>query len=535
MVNIFIENPEIEKTMEILPSEISSLIVEDLTDALSNSRVNLTAESNIINRENFDSLKEFNFSQAESFFLDPREFEYLLVVNIGILEERADQMFISGSLFNSFLNKEYVSYEGTFTRGLSEQVDLFILNSLSELEVVFFPLNKIIENKELPVTGSILFEKSELIIPYDKEVRGKIVGLLNSEGEDIGMYLGGNVEVALRLVSPSYGTVTSGSISDGWTIVTADESGVISFVYTPPENSEDLDSILVKEVIEMVPVFYGEVVIDRFKKDYTLVLRKAIELTPTPDVMVSEPTPVPEVVPASREFIEKLRINIGFTHYESNYPSDMQKDYAEVLILLEDKPLKEAEVEVFSFDKNEEPPLSEIYKGTYTGGVILKEEHSGFYCAGQVPVLLSKLEPVTFYEGGYVILKIKYKGQLLGMKSFLVPSFLIVTPENGKVYSEGKALKAEFSYEDKNITSCTWYNYKIDKEGNRIAREFAALAQSDTSLTFMPSCDDGKETSYVLGLKADIQDSTELLDPEGYWSYTISNIREVFYKISPKK
>ncbi|MEQ8190584.1 MAG: hypothetical protein ABRQ39_21640 [Candidatus Eremiobacterota bacterium] len=486
----------------------------------------LTPVKNFVTKEQFTELTETRKFQYKNLTEDLTGYDYLLLVNIGLTGENQNQIFIEGSFFNTVTEKPYGTFSRSYTRGAIEQFDIFVLNSITELEMYFSPFRKIIEAKELPVTGSITMDKNEIYVPGNEKITGTVSELLNKDGENIRDYT--DVKVAVRLKEGSLGQINSEK--NNWNIISPDEKGDLKFTYVPPEVIPH-DGI--KDMIELATFMYGNA--GNIIGTSPVTLHKETMPSATP---VSSQTPMAAqtpVIPGQIISGKNLMLNIGFTHYNYIYPAgkprDKGQDYAEVLILADNTPLTGASLKVFSFEPGKTPPTSEILKDTLSGGVSMKEINDGYYCIGYVPVL-GEFSPVKFYQGGIVILIIRYNGNLIGMKSFPVPSFSINMPEHGKTYPAGNKLKASLSSHDKNKnTIYNWYNYKIDRLGNRTGIELPA--QSGTSVTYKPSTIEGKETDNILKIKASINGTTDILSPDGYWVYNISTIQEIWYRVKP--
>ena len=521
VINIFVEKNEPQK---LSSEEIGKLISNDLVEAMSAPEFKITPVKNFVTKEQFTDLTEAHKYGN----LTEEGYDYLLFINIGLTGEKLDQMFIEGSFFNTITEKPYGTFSRSYTRGAIEQFDIFLLNSITELEMYFSPFRKIIEEKELPVTGTVIIDKNELYLPGNEKITGTVSELLNKYGENIRDYKGNNLKVAVRLAEGSFGQINSEK--NNWNIISPDEKGELKFTYIPPA-PEAVPQDGVKDIIEVSTFMYG--MTGKNIASSSITLHK--ETGPIPS---ATPAPIATQTPVTPGQIisgKNLMLNLGFTHY--NYihplgnPRDKGQDYAEVLILADKKPLTGASLKVFSFEPGKKPPTSEILKDTLSGGVAMKEINDGYYCIGYVPVL-GEFSPVTFYPGGNVILIIRYNGNLIGMKSFPVPSFSIKMPEQGKTYPAGNKLKASLSSVDKNKnTTYNWYNYKIDRNRKRTGIELPA--QSGTSVTYKPSTIEGKETDNILKVKASINGSTDLLSPDGYWVYNISTIQEIWYRVKP--
>lgn len=519
VINIFAEQNEQQK---LSLEETGKLISNDLVEAMSVPEFKLTPVKNFVTKEQFTELTETYKFQYKNLSEDLTGYDYLLLINIGLTGENQNQMFIEGSFFNTLTEKPYGTFSRSYTRGVIEQFDIFLLNSITELEMYFSPFRKIIEEKELPVTGNIIMEKNEINIEGNEKITGTVSNLLNKYGENITDYTGNKVKVAVRLSEGSSGQINSEK--NTWNIISPDEKGELKFTYIPPEV---IPQDGVKDIIELSTFMYG--VAGKNIASTSIILHKG-------SVSVPSATPIPTQTPVTPGQIisgKNLMVNIGFTHYNYIYPAgkprDRGQDYAEVLILADNKPLTGASLKVFSFEPGKTPPTSDILKDTLSGGVPMKEINDGYYCIGYVPVL-GEFSPVKFYPGGIIILIIRYNGNLIGMKSFPVPSFSIKVPEQGKTYPAGNTLKAYLSSANKN-TIYKWYNYKIDKNGNRTGIELSA--QSGTSVTYKPSTTGGKETDNILKVKASINGTTDILSPDGYWVYNISTIQEIWYRVKP--
>lgn len=527
VVNIFIEKNEQQK---LSSEDIGKLISNDLVEAMSVPEFKLTPVKNFVTKEQFTELTETYKFQYKNLSEDLTGYDYLLLINIGLTGENHNQIFIEGSFFNTFTEKPYGTFSRSYTRGAIEQFDIFLLNSITEIEMYFSPFCKIIEEKELPVTGTIIMEKNEINIPCNEKITGHVSELLNKYGEHITDYTGNKLSVAVRLAEGSSGQINPEK--NNWHIISPDEKGDLKFTYIPPEV---IPQDGVKDIIELATFMYG--MTGRNIATNTITLHK--ESIPVPSSTPSlTQTPGPADTPVTPGQIisgKNLMVNISFTHYNYIYPAgkprDKGQDYAEVLILTDNKPLTGASLKVFSFEPGKTPPTSEILKDTLSGGGTMKEINDGYYGIGYVPVM-GEFSHVKFYPGGIIILIIRYNGNLIGMKSFHVPSFSIKGPEQGKTYPAGNKLKASLSSADKNKnTIYNWYNYKIDKNGNRTGIELSA--QSTTSVTYKPSTTGGKETDNILKVKASINGTTDILSPDGYWIYNISTIQEIWYRVKP--
>jgi len=521
VINIFVEKNEAQ---QLSSEEIGKLIDNDLVEAMSVPEFKLTSVKNLITKEEFMDLTETHKFQHRLITEDLNGYDYILLINIGLTGEKLEQMFIEGSFFNTITEKPYATFSRSYTRGAIEKFDIFLLNSITDLEMYFSPFQKIIEGKELPVTGTVIIEKNDLHLPYNEKIKGTVSDLLNKDGENIRDYKGNNLKVAIRLAEGSSGQINGGI--KNWNIISPDEKGELNFTYIPPDT---IPQDVVKDLIELSTFMYGMTGKNIASTSITLHKEPGQMTTAVPSATQTPVTPG-QIISG-----KDLMLNIGFTHY--NYihpmgnPRDRGQDYSEVLILADKKPLTGASLKVFSFEPGKTPPTSEILKDTLPGGVVMKEMNDGYYCAGYVPVL-GEFSPVKFYQGGTVILIIRYNGNLLGMKSFSVPSFSIKMPEQGKTYPAGNKLKAFLSSADKNKhTAYNWYNYKIDKNGKRTGIELPA--QSGTSVTYKPSTIGEKETDNILKVKASINGSTDILSPDGYWVYNISTIQEIWYRVKP--
>ncbi len=525
VINIFAEKNEKQK---LSLEETGKLISNDLVEAMSVPEFKLTPVKNFVTKEQFTELTETYKFQYKNLSEDLTGYDYLLLINIGLTGENQNQMFIEGSFFNTLTEKPYGTFSRSYTRGAIEQFDIFVLNSITELEMYFSPFRKIIEEKELPVTGTIIMEKNEINIGSNEKITGTVSNLLNKYGENITDYTGNKLKVAVRLTEGSSGQINSEK--NTWNIISADEKGELKFTYIPPEV---IPQDGVKDIIELSTFMYG--VAGKNIASTSITLHKGSVSVPSTPPLPTQTPAVTQTPVAPGQIIsgENLMVNIGFTHYNYIYPAgkprDTGQDYAEVLILADNKPLTGASVKVFSFEPGKTPPTSDILKDTLSGGVPMKEINDGYYCIGYVPVL-GEFSPVKFYPGGIIILIIRYNGNLIGMKSFPVPSFSIKVPEQGKTYPAGNKLKAYLSSANKN-TIYNWYNYKIDKNGNRTGIELSA--QSGTSVTYKPSTTGGEETDNILKVKASINGTTDILSPDGYWVYNISTIQEIWYRVKP--
>jgi len=533
-INIFIETDKEE--LKSSSEEIGKLITQDLLEALAISGIKITPEKKIINKEEFIELTETNKFQYNNIKTDLAGYSYLMVINIGLFGENLEQIFIEGSFLNTFTGKAYAVFENSYLRGVGEKFDIFLFNSLTDLEMKFSPLTNIIENKELPLRGTLTLEKNELTLPSDEHINCRVSDLLNKEGEDIRDYISDNIKIAVRLNPESYGTINPAVNAEGWSIISPDEKGELNFFYIPP-SSEIIPQNVIKEIIEVKPVLYGKIIKEEFDLTGVVTLFKEQsqlpQVTPTPLITTAEDNNLePPHIISSKD----LLVNIGCTHYgyihPSGTPRDKGEDYSELVILLNNKPLKGASVKIFSLKNSKDPPISQILKDTLEGGVIMKEINDGYYCAGYVPVL-GKFPSLTFYPGGTIIVIIRYGDNILGIKSFPVPSFSIKVPEQGKLYSVDVKLKAILSTDGNDKTIYTWQNYKIDKNKKRLGFNLPLTKQPAISITFQPSTLNGKETDNILKIKADIHGATDILSPDGYWVYTISNIQEVWYRVTP--
>lgn len=527
VINIFIEKNEQQK---LAPEETGKIISNDLLETMSAPEFKLTPVKNFVTKEQFTELTETHKFQYRNLIEDLTGYDYLLLVNIGLTGENQDQMFIEGSFFNTLTEKPYGTFSRSYTRGAIEQFDIFLLNSITELEMYFSPFRKIIEEKELPVTGNIVMEKNEINIPANEKITGLVSDLLNKDGEHITDYTGNKLKIAVRLAEGSSGQINSEK--NNWNIISPDEKGVIKFTYIPPEV---IPQDGVKDIVEIATFMYGMTGKNIASNSITLHKESAPVPSATPALTQTPTVTQTPVTPGQIISDKNLMVNAGFTHYNYIHPAgkprDRGQDYGEVLILTDNKPLTGASLKVFSFEPGKKPPTSEILKDTLPEGVSMKEINDGYYCIGYVPVL-GEFSPVKFYPGGIIILIIRYNGNLIGMKSFPVPSFSIKFPEQGKTYPAGNKLKASLSSADKNKnTIYNWYNYKIDRNGNRTGIELST--QSVTSVTYKPSTTGGKETDNILKVKAYINGTTDILSPDGYWVYNISTIQEIWYRVKP--
>jgi len=244
--------------MYISPEDIAVLVEDDLLESLAGSKTMLEPEINIKDREDFHMLEDLNKTQYDKFLSGPGDCKYILFVNMEFAPGGIEEVYISSSLYSIFTYKPYAHISRTYNRGIAEEADTFILNSLTELEVSFFPLNRLIEKKEVPLICSVLADKSEVLLPFSQEINIKIYDLLNADGENIEDYLGSDIKIAVRMDNPSYGTITSGIFENGWNIISPDEKGEICFTYLPPADFQEIPEILTREVINLAPVFYGE-------------------------------------------------------------------------------------------------------------------------------------------------------------------------------------------------------------------------------------------------------------------------------------
>ena len=128
---------------------------------------------------------------------------------------------------------------------------------------------------------------------------------------------------------------------------------------------------------------YGDFYNEKLTRNVIIILRKAAETALPAD---TTPTPAPDGTGQEDLLSSKLKVSADFTHY--GLKEEENRDYAEIVLLMDDSPLNNASVEIFSFKKGEKPPLSEIIDGSFNEGTVLEERViRAFYGAGKVPLL----------------------------------------------------------------------------------------------------------------------------------------------------
>lgn len=511
-------NISIDKENNIALKDIETYLYKEFNS----EEFNIKSETRFVNTEEFTKITKLN--RYDNLKLDLSGYDYLMIVNVKISGENSEKVFINSSLFNTNKQKPYFTCE--IIRGAKENESSYanLTEALKDLAKKWTSPDKIIKNKEIPVCCIIALEKNDIELPYNKKIQGKIENLLNIYGEDIKEYLGNKTSIAVKLKEPFYGKIETDMLQEGWNIITNIEES--KFYYIPPVLANQKNDI--KDIIETCPIWHNKIYKEKIMDDKTTItLRKNNSVGKQPS-----PTPVPTKKPDTNNNISKnLTINIGITHY-GNMCNKEDKDYAEIIVLVNNKPLQGIKVEIFSFPPSEKPPVKDILKGVFTGGITMDKKDEGYYCAGNVPIL-GEFIPVTFYEGGAVVLTIKNNDEIVGLKTFYIPSFKIKEPSAKTIYLSDGKIKGLINKGDKIPVSYTWHNYKINENTKKIGFEIPSKSRTSNQVIFKGLTDNGKEITNILRVKGDYHGSTGITSEEGYWLYTISTISEVSYRVKP--